>query len=50
MAEPDASSGNNEFLKNSIKLDKFTGFIDKYPAIKLLGNDAAESGRRGILP
>ena len=29
MAKPVASLKNIEFLKNSIKLDKFTGFFDK---------------------
>ena len=50
MAEPIASLEDKEFPKNSINTDKLTGFFDKFLKIKFLGFDAAESGRRGILP
>ena len=50
MVAPIGLSGDTEFPKNSINFDKFTGFFDKFPKIKLSGNDAADSGRGGILP
>ena len=50
MVAPIGLSGDTEFPKNSINFDKFTGFFDKFPKIKLPGNDAADSGRGGILP
>ncbi len=50
MAEPIASFGEKEFRKNSINIDKFTGFFDKFPKIKWVGNDAAGPQRREILP
>ena len=54
MVAPIGLSGGKEFRKNSINIDKFTGFFDKFPKIfegkcvKLRGIAGSECGQMRV--